>query len=129
MTIPAFEEFVKALDDCPDWKECFAWKPVTTLGGERVWLTKVYKRTRVTLESAPYTTTEYATLLDVLSGRFTIDNRIIMPLIRRIIPGLIAQDICGVQPMQGPVEDVFKLRIVNSPAVPKSTDFSSNQTP
>jgi hypothetical protein len=30
--------------DCYPWTECFAWLPVTTMGGRRLWWTKLYKR-------------------------------------------------------------------------------------
>jgi len=35
---------------------------------------------------------------------------VILPLIRRIMPNVIAQSILGVQPMTGPVSDIFRLR-------------------
>ncbi len=37
-------------------------------------------------------------------------RRIMMPMIRRIIPGTIATEIVGVQPMQGPVDQVYSMR-------------------
>lgn len=41
-----------------------------------------------------------------------IDNfqKIVIPMIRRILPGTIAQDLVGVQPMSGPVGLVYSLR-------------------
>lgn len=30
--------------DCYPWMEVFAWWPVKTIGGKRVWLRKIYKR-------------------------------------------------------------------------------------
>lgn len=35
---------------------------------------------------------------------------ILIPMVRRILPGLIANELCGVQPMPGPVSYVFGLR-------------------
>jgi hypothetical protein len=34
----------------------------------------------------------------------------LLPLIRKVVPGLIAQDIVGVQPMQAPVGKVFTMK-------------------
>jgi len=42
---------------------------------------------------------------------FTSDTmRVILPIIRNVMPTLIAQDICGVSPMMGPSTEVFSLR-------------------
>ena len=30
--------------DCYNWREVFAWWPVRTIGGKRVWMNFVYKR-------------------------------------------------------------------------------------
>lgn len=35
------------------WDETFAWLPVKTLGGERVWLTRVFRRKRTLLNDIP----------------------------------------------------------------------------
>lgn len=37
-------------------------------------------------------------------------QKILMPLIRRVLPSLIASDIMGVQPMTGPTGNIFKLK-------------------
>lgn len=37
-------------------------------------------------------------------------NPVIIPILRRVMPNLIAQDIIGVSPMTGPAASVFKLR-------------------
>lgn len=37
--------------------------------------------------------------------------KVILPIIRRVIPTIIAQDIIGVSPMTGPVADIFSLRV------------------
>ena len=37
-------------------------------------------------------------------------GKVILPMIRRIMPGTIAQDLVGVQPMQGPAGQIFTLR-------------------
>lgn len=44
-------------------------------------------------------------------------RKILIPMIRRIIPGTIATEIVGVQPMQGPVSLVYSLRFKTNEAV------------
>ena len=39
------------------------------------------------------------------------DNSVSIPMIRRIIPNTIATDIIGVQPMTGPVGEIFTMRV------------------
>lgn len=48
----------------------------------------------------------------VVSKKVSIDEfrKIIIPMIRRIIPGTIAADLIGVQPMNGPVGTVFTMK-------------------
>lgn len=46
------------------------------------------------------------------SGAVTMIGPAVMGMVRRAIPNLIAFDICGVQPMQGPTGQVFALRAV-----------------
>lgn len=44
-------------------------------------------------------------------------QKIVIPMIRRIIPGTIATELVGVQPMQGPVALAYSLRFLFSEAV------------
>lgn len=37
-------------------------------------------------------------------------NKVILPIIRRVMPTIIANDIIGVQPMTGPVGEIFSLK-------------------
>lgn len=39
-------------------------------------------------------------------------RRILMPMIRRVIPGTIATEIVGVQPMKGPVDQIYTMRFL-----------------
>lgn len=51
------------------WVKWFAWRPVTTVGGHRMWLKSVYRRcinTYVDMDN--WRRYEYATLFDVLKG-------------------------------------------------------------
>jgi len=51
-------------------------------------------------------------------------RKILIPMIRRIIPGTIATEIVGVQPMQGPVALVYSMRYKYSEAANGSNAFS-----
>ena len=66
---------------CYPWREAFAWRPITTVSGQRVWFKKLYKR-RVWIclwsspaaafaASAPYVKerVQYATAFDLLTHK------------------------------------------------------------
>ena len=54
--------------DYSQWEKVFAWLPVTTIGGTRVWFTEVYRRTaRIPLMQPEGTRIEYGTLFDILN--------------------------------------------------------------
>lgn len=42
---------------------------------------------------------------------------VILPLVRKVMPKLIAQDICSVQPMSGPTGSVFSMKVTENPLV------------
>jgi hypothetical protein len=46
-----------------DWQRVFAWLPVRTISGERVWLQRVYRGTYNSISGQGY---EYATLVDLI---------------------------------------------------------------
>jgi hypothetical protein len=48
----------------------------------------------------------------VASGNIAVLNKVIFPIIRRVLPNVIANEIVGVQPMQGPVSQIATLRYV-----------------
>jgi hypothetical protein len=45
------------------------------------------------------------------SGNFAVLNKVILPVIRRVMPTVIANEIIGVQPMTGPVGQIHTLRV------------------
>ena len=45
------------------------------------------------------------------AGNIATLNRVILPVIRRVMPTVIANEIVGVQPMQGPVGQIHTLRV------------------
>ncbi len=53
-----------------DWVKWFAWKPVTLIGGERIWLKTIYRRgskIRI-LGSGLSLGYDYGTIFDVIKG-------------------------------------------------------------
>ncbi len=42
------------------------------------------------------------------------DKKVLIPVIRKMLPSLIAQELAGVQPMQGSTGSIFKLNIKDS---------------
>lgn len=55
-------------------------------------------------------------------------RKILIPMIRRVIPGTIANEIVGVQPMQGPVSLVYSMRYRYAEAAGPGTDILGNAT-
>lgn len=53
-------------------------------------------------------------------------HKIVIPMIRRIIPGTIATELVGVQPMTGPVGQVYSLRYKYAEALNANTNSSNN---
>jgi hypothetical protein len=49
---------------------------------------------------------ENASAAAVTTGNIAVLNKIILPIIRRVLPNIIANEIVGVQPMQGPVSQI-----------------------
>jgi hypothetical protein len=54
---------------------------------------------------------ESATAGATQSGNIAILNKVMLPLIRRVMPTVIANEIMGVQPMTGPVGQIHTLRV------------------
>ena len=65
----------------------------------------------VTLENTKQYLSEAATSGATASGNVATLNRVILPVIRRVMPSVIANDIVGVQPMAGPVGQIHTLRV------------------
>ena len=85
----------------------------------------------VVLENTRSYLSEAATSGATTSGNMATLNRVILPVIRRVMPTVIANEIVGVQPMQGPVSQIHTLRVryadsVNSTAsAPFDTDTTA----
>ena len=65
----------------------------------------------VILENTRNHLAESATAGATASGNVATLNRVILPVIRRVMPTVIANDLVGVQPMSGPVSQIHTLRV------------------
>jgi len=64
-----------------------------------------------TLENTKKYLAETATAGATSAGNVATLNRVILPVIRRVMPTVIANEIVGVQPMTGPVGQIHTLRV------------------
>jgi hypothetical protein len=65
----------------------------------------------VCLENTRRALAESATAGATSAGNVATLNRVILPVIRRVMPTVIANEIIGVQPMTGPVGQIHTLRV------------------
>jgi len=65
----------------------------------------------VCLENTRRHLAESATAGATSAGNIATLNRVILPVIRRVMPTVIANEIIGVQPMTGPVAQIHTLRV------------------
>ncbi len=65
----------------------------------------------VILENTRKQLVENATAGSTAAGNVATLNRVILPVIRRVMPTVIANEIVGVQPMTGPVAQIHTLRV------------------
>ena len=82
-----------------------------------------------TLENTRGYLAEAATAGATSAGNVATLDRVILPVIRRVMPTVIANEIVGVQPMTGPVGQIHTLRVRYSDADTNSTDASMTTTP
>ena len=73
-------------------------------GSKRTTMSAVLENTRKHLA-------ESATAGATSAGNVATLNRVILPVIRRVMPTVIANEIVGVQPMTGPVAQIHTLRV------------------
>ena len=79
----------------------------------------------VILENTRRYLKENASAGSTVSGNIATLNRVILPVIRRVMPTVIANEIVGVQPMTGPVGQIHTLRVRYASTM---TDQSAAQT-
>jgi len=65
----------------------------------------------VVLENAKKQLSEAATAGATGAGSVATLNKVMLPLIRRVMPSVIANELVGVQPMTGPVGQIHTLRV------------------
>ena len=75
----------------------------------------------VVLENTKKYLAEQATAGATSAGNVATLNRVILPVIRRVMPTVIANEIVGVQPMTGPVGQIHTLRIRYADTVSSNT--------
>ena len=79
----------------------------------------------VILENTRKYLKENASAGSTAAGNIATLNRVILPVIRRVMPTVIANELVGVQPMTGPVGQIHTLRVRYASAL---TDNSAAQT-
>lgn len=65
----------------------------------------------IILENTRKYLSESATAGATQAGNIATLNRVILPVIRRVMPTVIANELVGVQPMSGPVSQIHTLRV------------------
>jgi hypothetical protein len=78
----------------------------------------------VILENTRKMLSESATAGGTAAGSVATLNRVILPVIRRVMPTVIANELVGVQPMTGPVAQIHTLRVRYADGVTNSADSS-----
>jgi hypothetical protein len=63
------------------------------------------------LENTKSYLSEAAASGSTMAGNIATLNKVILPVIRRVMPTVIANELVGVQPMQGPVGQIHTLRV------------------
>ena len=62
------------------------------------------------------------------AGNIATLNRVILPVIRRVMPTVIANEIVGVQPMQGPVGQIHTLRVRYAETTNDTSSYNTDTT-
>ena len=83
-----------------------------------------------TLENTRKYLSESATAGATSAGNVATLNRVILPVIRRVMPTVIANELVGVQPMTGPVGQIHTLRVRYADSVTSTAaaPFDTNVT-
>jgi len=80
----------------------------------------------VILENTRRFLAENATAGATQAGNVATLNRVILPVIRRVMPTVIANEIVGVQPMTGPVAQIHTLRVRYADSVTDSSPYATS---
>ena len=82
----------------------------------------------VVLENTRKHLQENATLGATQASNIATLNRVILPVIRRVMPTVIANEIIGVQPMTGPVAQIHTLRVRYAESMTDGSSYQTNTT-
>ena len=82
----------------------------------------------VVLENTRKYLQENATLGATQASNIATLNRVILPVIRRVMPTVIANEIIGVQPMTGPVAQIHTLRVRYAESMTDGSSYGTNTT-
>ena len=82
----------------------------------------------VILENTRKMLAENASAGATQAGNVATLNRVILPVIRRVMPTVIANEIVGVQPMTGPVAQIHTLRVRYADSVSDTSSYGTSTT-
>jgi len=82
----------------------------------------------VVLENTRKHLAENATLGATQAANVATLNRLILPVIRRVMPTVIANEIIGVQPMTGPVAQIHTLRVRYAESMNDGSGYATSTT-
>jgi hypothetical protein len=82
----------------------------------------------VILENTKKYLKENASSGSTVSGNIATLNRVILPVIRRVMPTVIANELVGVQPMTGPVGQIHTLRVRYAQSLTDSSAAATSVT-
>jgi hypothetical protein len=82
----------------------------------------------VILENTKKYLRENATSGSTAAGNIATLNRVILPVIRRVMPTVIANELVGVQPMTGPVGQIHTLRVRYAQSLTDSSAAATSVT-
>ena len=80
----------------------------------------------VILENTRKMLSENASAGSTQAGNVATLNRVILPVIRRVMPTVIANEIVGVQPMTGPVAQIHTLRVRYADNMTDSSSYGTS---
>ena len=81
------------------------------------------------LENTRKSLTESATSGGTSVGNIATLNRVILPVIRRVMPTVIANEIVGVQPMSGPIAQIHTLRVRYAETLADTSGYDTDTLP
>ena len=90
-------------------------------GSRRTSMSMVLDNTRKYLQ-------ENATMGATQASNIATLNRVILPVIRRVMPTVIANEIIGVQPMTGPVAQIHTLRVRYAESMADNSGYATSTT-